>query len=207
MNIFEIGFEDLKLVLKINVIAALVLIILVVIVYIILNKTGKNLFNSSIDIDEVCLGIGKNNHAKLKYNHKDREIAYKLWVEISTRKIGLPFDEENDVIVEVYNSWYEFFKIARELMKEIPYRNNQKFTQLTELTERVLNDGLRPHLTTWQARFRKWYKKASEKDDRDPQDVQKDFPEYKRLIKDIKETNQKMVAYKNYLLLIAKGEE
>lgn len=69
------------------------------------------------------------------------------------------------------------------------------------------NDGLRPHLTTWQARFRKWYKNASENDDRDPQDIQKDFPQYEALIKDIRETNQKMVAYKNYLLQIAKGEE
>ncbi len=206
INIFEIEFENLKFVIKIDIIAALVFIAIIATVSFILKKTNRYLYNSSIDIDEVCLGIGKNNHVKLKYNHKDKEIAYKLWVEISTRKIGLPFDEENDVIVEVYNSWYEFFKIARELMKEIPYRNNQKFIQLTELTERVLNDGIRPHLTTWQARFRKWYKNASENDGRDPQDIQRDFPEYETLIKDIKETNKKMVAYKNYLLQIAKGE-
>lgn len=206
INIFEIGFKDLNLVIKLDVIAALILIVLVLAVVFIIKKTRNYLFNSSIDIDELCLGIG-DSHVKLRYNHKDKEIAYKLWVEISTRKSGIPFDEENDVIIEVYNSWYEFFKIARELMKEIPYRNNQKNIQLTELTARVLNDGLRPHLTTWQARFRKWYKNASENDDRDPQDIQRDFPEYEALIEDIKETNQKMVVYKNYLLQIAKGSE
>ena len=43
----------------------------------------------SITINEVNLGIGDTS-VKLVYNKKDQEIAYKLWVELSTRKIGLP---------------------------------------------------------------------------------------------------------------------
>ena len=99
----------------------------------------------SITIDEVNLGIGDTS-VKLVYNKKDQEIAYKLWVELSTRKIGLPFDQENDVISEVYNSWYDFFKIARELLKEIPVSRLPYSNDLIKLTEKVLNTGLRPHL-------------------------------------------------------------
>ncbi|MEK9136173.1 MAG: hypothetical protein AAB393_03545, partial [Bacteroidota bacterium] len=34
-------------------------------------------------------------------DHETRRIAYQAWVEIQTRKVGLPFEEEHDVIVEV----------------------------------------------------------------------------------------------------------
>ena len=101
--------------------------------------------------------IGRHSSVKLKYNRKDQEVAYKLWVELSTRKIGLPFDQENDVITEVYNSWYDFFKIARELLKDIPASRLPYSNDLIKLTERVLNVGLRPHLTKWQAKYRQWY--------------------------------------------------
>jgi len=40
-------------------------------------------------------------------------------------KEGLLFDEQDDAIFEVYDSWYELFKQMRELIKEIP--NNRYF--------------------------------------------------------------------------------
>ena len=152
------------------------------------------------------MGIGKNSSVKLVYNTKDREIAYKLWVEMSTRKIGLLFDEENDVTIEVYNSWYEFFRIARELMKEIPFNGKTNAVRLTEITARILNEGLRPHLTKWQAKYRKWYEKASDGDNRNPQQIQKDYEYYAELIADLVETNKKMIEFEDLLLEIAKGK-
>lgn len=164
---------------------------------------GKN----SIEINEINLGIGTNSSIKLKYNSKEKDIAYKLWVEISTRKIGLKFDEENDVITEVYDSWYEFFKIARELMKEIPVNNSSNVIRLTDLTEKVLNQGLRPHLTKWQARYRKWYDVNAQKNtDESPQEIQRKYPFYDELLADLKKTNEEMIEYKNILLEIAKGK-
>ncbi len=164
---------------------------------------GKN----SIEINEINLGIGTNSSIKLKYNSKEKDIAYKLWVEISTRKIGLKFDEENDVITEVYDSWYEFFKIARELMKEIPVNNSSNVIRLTDLTEKVLNQGLRPHLTKWQARYRKWYDVNAQKNtDESPQEIQRKYPFYDELLADLKKTNEEMIEYKNVLLEIAKGK-
>lgn len=164
---------------------------------------GKN----TIEINEINLGIGTNSSIKLKYNSKEKDIAYKLWVEISTRKIGLKFDEENDVITEVYDSWYEFFKIARELMKEIPVNNSSNVIRLTDLTEKVLNKGLRPHLTKWQARYRKWYDVNANKNiGESPQEIQRKYPHYDELLDDLKKTNDKMIEYKNILLELAKGK-
>ena len=84
------------------------------------------------------------------------EVAYKLWVELSTRKLGLPIDLEHDVIVEIYTSWHEFFRVTRELFKEIAagqLRNNKSSRDLVGLAIKVLNQEMRSHLTQWQTRF------------------------------------------------------
>ena len=130
-------------------------------------------------------------------------IAYKIWVELSTRKIGLRFDEENDVIKEVYDSWYKFFETVRELLKEVPANRIPYASKLIDLTEKVLNEGLRPHLTKWQARYRRWYEKELEKDNGAPQDIQKKYPDYTALVADLTETNNIMIAYKELMKDIA----
>ena len=151
----------------------------------------------------MSIDIGSSS-VSLSYNPKDREIAYKLWVELSTRKIGIPFDEKNDVIVEVYNSWYEFFKIARDLMKDIPASQINYSSELIELTEKVLNNGLRPHLTLWQAKFRKWYEYQSENSKEvSPQELQRKYERYDALLTDLKATNAKMIEYKELMRKIA----
>ena len=69
---------------------------------------------------------------------KDQEIAYKIWVELSTRKIGIPFEKEYDIIIEIYDSWYEFFKITRDLLKEIPVNKISHSNELILLTEKCI---------------------------------------------------------------------
>ena len=161
----------------------------------------------SVTVEEVSLGIGKSS-VKLSYNKKDQEIAYKIWVELSTRKIGLRFDQENDVIKEVYDSWYKFFGITRELLEDIPATRITYAGDLIKLTERVLNIGLRPHLTKWQAKYRRWYEKELKRDrEGTPQDIQKRYSEYDILVKELIETNEKMIEYKKLMKKIAFGND
>ena len=118
------------------------------------------------------------------------------------------FDKEHDVITEVYNSWYEFFKIARELLKDIPASRLPYSNDLIELTEKVLNKGLRPHLTTWQAKYRKWYEKELLNDTEDaPQELQRKYPHYDELVDDLIKTNMRMIEYKNLMKKIAFPEK
>lgn len=202
MNIIDVSFNGFSTInFSINWIAIVVLVFLVVGVSWGIKKVLPLIGRRSISVDQASIGIG-NSSITLKLNKKDQEIAYKLWVELSTRKIGLPYDEENDVITEVYDSWYSFFKIARDLLKDIPAERLAYSGELVELTQKVLNDGLRPHLTRWQAKYRKWDKQASEKEGT-PQDIQKCYPEYTELIDDLKKTNQKMINYKDLMYKIA----
>ena len=202
MNIIDVSFNGFSTInFSINWIAIVVLVFLVVGVSWGIKKVLPLIGRRSISVDQASIGIG-NSSITLKLNKKDQEIAYTLWVELSTRKIGLPYYEENDVITEVYDSCYSFFKIARDLLKDIPAERLAYSGELVELTQKVLNDGLRPHLTRWQAKYRKWDKQASEKEGT-PQDIQKCYPEYTELIDDLKKTNQKMINYKDLMYKIA----
>lgn len=203
LNLFNIELESWNIIaVKLNWLAVIILLIVLLVLCIIFKKCMKLVNKYSVTINEVNLGIG-NSSIKFSYSKKDQEIAYKLWVELSTRKIGLPFDRENDVIKEVYDSWYDFFKIARELLKEIPLSRIPYSSDLIQLTEKVLNMGLRPHLTMWQARYRKWYDEALKEKSGTPQDIQKLYPEYSMLIEDLLKTNEKMIEYKKLMGEIA----
>lgn len=163
------------------------------------------------EIDEAVIGIG-GQQVKIKPNYQDMQIAYKLWVELSTRKIGLKIDLDNDVIDEIYNSWYEFFRLTRELIKSIPVskiRKDESTKKLVSIAIEVLNKGIRPHLTKWQARFRKWHNMETQKEENNnlsPQDIQKKYPEYEELTKEMREVNQKLLKYRTILRQLATGE-
>lgn len=162
----------------------------------------------SFEIDEAEIGVG-NQRVRIKPNYDDRQIAYKLWVELSTRKIGIPIDFDNDVILEIYASWYSFFKLTRDLIKDIPVSRlakSESTRQIVSIAIDVLNKELRPHLTRWQARFRRWYQVESKREQNTglaPQELQKRFPNYKQLTQSMEEVNQKLINYRESLRQIA----
>lgn len=162
----------------------------------------RNLFQK-FEIDQAEVGLGTNK-LKLLVNETDRQIAYKIWVELSTRKIGLPIDLEHDVIAEVYDSWHTFFTVTRELVKDVPVNKfrRKETEEIVRMSIGVLNDGLRPHLTKWQARFRRWYGKATEHSnfiDHSPQEIQQNYPKYDELQADLLAVNQRLMAYRKMM--------
>lgn len=161
---------------------------------------------SVVDAEVALGGIGK---VRIRPSHEDVRIAHMAWVELVTRKAGLPFDEEHDVIAEIYDSWYVLFKEMRGLAREIPaekLRNSQDTQELVRLLVDALNLGLRPHLTKWQAKFRHWYKSALERNDgKSPQEVQRQYPLYQELVDDLKNVNAQIVEYAAVIKEIAQG--
>ena len=155
MDLIKIFFDsawDLQVNINKWVFAA---IILCLIIWLLVIKLTSKIFSKSLEIDEAEIGIGTHK-IKIKPNYEDIQIAYKLWVELSTRKLGLPINFDNDLIIEIYKSWYEFFKLTRELIKEVPIhkiRKHKSTKDFIDIVVAVLNEELRPHLTKWQARF------------------------------------------------------
>lgn len=140
-------------------------------------------------------------------DYTEKQIAYEIWVELSTRKIGLPIDLENDVIIEVYDSWYKFFSISRELIRKIPVQKlDSKGTKfIVDVSLKILNQQLRMHLTRWQARYRKWHETQDPTDSRDPQDVQKDFPQYEHLTSNMLMVNESLIECRKEMYRLATG--
>ncbi|OCW97276.1 hypothetical protein A9165_07325 [Alishewanella sp. HH-ZS] len=164
----------------------------------------------TFEIDEAEIGLG-NQKLKLKPNLVDKQIAYKIWVELSTRKIGLPIDLENDVVTEVYDSWYTFFAVTRELIKEVPVAmfKREDTAKIIGLSIDILNEGLRPHLTTWQAKYRRWFdSQLTEQDNKNlsPQEIQVKYPDYGRLRVDLMKVNSSLIKYREVMRkLISNG--
>ncbi len=95
-----------------------------------------------------------------------------------------------------------FFAVTRELIKDIPVQKvrNNSTKQIILLSINVLNIGLRPHLTKWQARFKRWYehKLSTDQDAKlHPQDIQKEFPSYDELVSDMKDVNERLIRYRD----------
>lgn len=142
---------------------------------------------------------------KIIRSQENLYVANRIYIELVTRKAAIPFDEENDVIKEIYDSWYSLFTSIRNEIKTLPseFLNNHKSSnELIDLTTKILNDGLRPHLTIHQARFRKWYKEELEKESskgKSPQEIQINYPNYLELIGSMKDVNSTLKEFSNEL--------
>jgi len=169
----------------------------VLIVWLVIRRRLLDRFKSDIELEIKLGGIGK---VKIKPNHEVQQIAHKAWVELKTRKAGLLIDKDNDVISDIYKSWYLLFGEIRTLTRDIPASklNDPDTKKLVELLVDTLNDGLRPHLTRWRAKYERWYDKAVAKDEHNeltPQDIQSKYPEYEELVKDMMKINHQLVEY------------
>jgi len=148
--------------------------------------------------------IGSYEFNRSELSEKELDIAWRLYVQLTTRKAAIPIAED-DIIIEVYNSWYELFKSTREYllgMSASDLEENDNAQKIVDLSVRVLNSGLRPHLTKWQGKYRKWYDDAL-KDEKykglSPQEIQKNYPEYEILMLEIKEVNDELIKYSEEL--------
>ena len=88
----------------------------------------------------------------LRPDYSTLRIAHQVWAELATRKAGMEIDEEHDVIIEVYDSWYSIFGELRGLLRSIPaeeLRDSNDAQKLVGLILQVMNGPLRRHLTRW----------------------------------------------------------
>jgi len=138
---------------------------------------------------------------------KDRIVAWKLYIQLMTRKAALPFDRDHDVISEIYDSFLAVFEATRELLAELPPREFGKEGGVTVLILRVLNDGLRPHLTRWQCEYRRWWDHAlgaATNREKSPLEIQRQYPKYEALVTDLEQTNTELSKLADELLRIAR---
>lgn len=204
MNLIELLTNGSNITLTIDIAIFIVSIVLLIIYFIVKYWYFKKRKFFPYKISEYSITVAGVS-ITIKCDYLDREIAYKSWVEMNTRKIGLEI-EKNDVIVEIYNSWYTFFGIIRDNIKEMPGHKLDSSVDLIEKLTEILNSSLRIHLTKWQAKFRKWYEQSinsPENKELSPQEIQQKYPQYDSLVNDLKDTNMQLIKLKEELYDIA----
>jgi len=150
-------------------------------------------------------GLGTYEFEKQTLSEKELDISWKLYVQLTTRKAAIPIDQDNDIITDVYDSWYELFKSTREYLIDLPaseIQENDNAQEIVRLSLDVLNKGLRPHLTKWQGKYRKWYElevNKPENNNLSPQEIQKKYPHYNELMGDIRTVNVELNKYADEL--------
>jgi hypothetical protein len=210
MELFDVYFDErFNLIISVSWIIYCIVFIFLLIWIFQLIKRGL-IFQSNVEFESAEIGI-QGHKIKIKPNYTNIEIAYKIWVELNTRKIGLKIDFEHDVISEIYSSWYKFFGITRDLIKSLPaskIRKDKYTKELIGISTKILNEGLRPHLTEWCAKYLKWYHNESEnKKDKSPQDIQKLYPDYDLLKEDMTKINDHLIKYKEVIYVLAFGDK
>lgn len=205
INILSMGFKE-DFIFSIEIYWPVLLLILFSIIFIIWILRR---LRTKLDLVTLEIPLGGIGTVTLKPNYQDIQIAHKIWTELVTRKAAIKIDPQKDVIIEVYDSWYSLFKRIRELISDIPaehVRNSESTKKLIDIATRSLNDGLRPHLTEWQAKFRNWYNNQDEKlKEASPQEIQREFPEYEKLIAEMEIVNEQLIRYAKELKKISEG--
>ena len=219
VKIIDVSFDktDWVFTLSFSVIAFIITVILIIVGYQIfkyfINRKKDNVHSEIVPVKlKYKLGNAEIEY-DIRRSYQNIEIAHKIYIELITRKAAIEIDKDKDVIVEVYNSWYSLFQITREELKQLSGNlllENDSSESLIELLSDVLNKGLRPHLTEYQAKFRKWYQEKLSEDvssGKSPQQIQEGYDDYDNLIDSMKDVNRLLIDYSKELKKIIKGKE
>lgn len=197
--VFKIDYTKPSIVFETDWIPLVIVILLLGIIFLVF----KFRYNKAFIVTGIELELSKDPNVKFKFerNAENLFIANRIYIELKTRKAALEIEDDKDVIDEIYNSWYQLFLNIRTEIKNVPgevLRTHKSTEELIGLTIEILNLGLRPHLTTYQAKFKRWYKIEIEETDnnkKSPQEIQKEFVDYDNLIKDMKQVNRTLIKY------------
>lgn len=183
------------------IIASVFLLVLLIMFIIKLCSRGR------LIVDGVDFGLD-GFHFQICNDKMVRQTAYKIWVEINTRVIGVKVDLDKDIIRSIHESYYLFFTTTRQLIEDIPANNFKRTKELVFLVVSFLNDVMRPYLTKWGIKFNEWYDREKESQSVvAPQDFQKRFNEYNELSQDLLALNNNVIYYSNALKRIAFKEK
>jgi len=170
-----------------------------------LNSTPSRLMSKQIAeyLEEIRneKNVSLENVKNLEVNRSSeiKMFAKRIYIELITRKVAIPIDEDSDVVEEIYNSWYRLFCIIRDELKTLPvdYLNDiENPESVVGLTMKILNEALRPHLTEYQAKYRDWLdtaKRNPKNKDITPQELQKKYPNYEALMESMKQVNKSLI--------------
>lgn len=114
-------------------------------------KSSKFMKTKEVTIS-LPFGIGS---IKLVPTEAEKNAAWTLFVEVSTRVSVRPFDYENASVRIALDSLYRIILLTREVLSKAGHEVADGPGSLGPLAISVINNGLAPFLTCWHNRLRK----------------------------------------------------
>lgn len=145
---------------------------------------GKELNLESVDVKVPLVGT-----LKVKISDAHRIVAWKLFIELSTRVTSQPLAAGEGIIRDALDSLHRLFDIVRAELKSMtpsPIPVTQGTYTVESYAVRMLNDGLRPMLRRWHPRLMKWEKRNL---------AESDWPLAEYCRADLEKTRQIVLAY------------
>ncbi len=134
-------------------------------------------------------------------NDRERAAAWSLYVELQTRIAVQPFRHESGMLREVLSSLYSLFAFTREILREAGPDVARTPDSFGPIAIKVLTSGIAPFTTKWHQRLLQY--EASRPQDRTAFEHERQWREFKLMVKELRALQNDMKAYTDTLLRIA----
>ncbi len=119
---------------------------------------SAKLKETSLSID---FGIFKLE-TKFEPDPRQREAAWALWVELSTRVATQPVELDEGLVREALSSLHELFPAARDVLRACGPKAGAAEGSVGRVALTVLNGAVRPFLSRWHPRLSAWEEERPE---------------------------------------------
>jgi hypothetical protein len=147
------------------------------------------LWSLSAQLTEVKVMIPRVSEFHFAVNRDVRQVAWRLFVETSTRVSTQPLDDESGLLREAMTSLYSLYQTVREELRSgQPTSPRAQGQNVEELAIAMLNRELRPFLSRWHLRLSAWERQHAGQDE-------SAWPENAACRRDLKQLQEQMRSY------------
>ncbi len=116
-----------------------------------------NGYARTIHLTEVTVSVPQFSELKFVVTRNNELVAWRLFVEATTRVAVQPLADGHGIIREALSSFYALFTTVRQLLVEAhPSTRTSGKPTIEHLAIAMLNNEMRPFLSEWHARLSDW---------------------------------------------------
>lgn len=114
-------------------------------------------YSKTVRLTELTVSIPNLTDLTFAVTPSNEGVAWRLFVEASTRVSTQPLDRETGVVREALDSLYGLFQSVREILLQAgPTAGTGSTKTVEHLAIGMLNQQMRPFMAKWHARLAEW---------------------------------------------------
>lgn len=146
-------------------------------------------YSTAIRLVDVTVSVPQFSSARFVVSPDSRAVAWQLFIESTTRISVQPLDADAGLLRETMNSLYSLFTTTRKvLMASEPSRRATHGPTVEHLAISMLNHEIRPFLSRWHPRLRRWEAEH-------PGTPEQDWPEASQCREALAQMQRQLAAY------------